>query len=140
MFIGTPCIFEYFRVGGRSKEPELENCNIYKVVGRGRAKNKEAANTHRDIMETNELIEELCSDLKVAVQEHGADLGLKFQDIVNCLDEEQLVSFLIHEENNQEKLKTNIETAIFDSQGGSLHDICNGKIYNNSVKDDIVLT
>jgi len=84
-------------------------------------------------METNDLIEELCSELKVAVQEHGADLGLKHHDIVNCLDEEQLVSFLIHGENNQEKLKKNIETAMFDCQGGSLHDICNGKINNNSV-------
>ena len=140
MFIGTYCILGYFRVGGGSKEPELESCNMFKIMGRGRAKDMEAANTHRDIMETNDLIGELCSELKVAVQEHGADLGLKLQDIVNCLDEEQLVRFLIHEENNQEKLKKNIETAIFDCQGGSLHDICNGKKYNNSVLTGLVLT
>ncbi|XP_023339488.1 NFX1-type zinc finger-containing protein 1 isoform X2 [Eurytemora carolleeae] len=137
---GICSLDEMCRVGGGSKEPELESCNMFKVMGRGRAKDMEAANTHRDIMETNDLIGELCSELKVAVQEHGADLGLKLQDIVNCLDEEQLVRFLIHEENNQEKLKKNIETAIFDCQGGSLHDICNGKKYNNSVLTGLVLT
>ena len=120
-------ILIWFRIGGRCKEPELEPCNINKIENRN--KSKECAATFRDIMETKDLIEEMCSELKIAVQEYGADLGLKCEDIVQVLEERQLVQMILLGDANSAKLLENIEKAIFESQGGRLHDICTGRHY-----------
>ena len=105
----------------------LEKCNLKNVLSEGRNKCQETDGMLRDIMETNDKIENMCSELETLLETFGRNLGLKTEDIVDILDEHQLIQFILQGEKRQMKRKL-IEKTILGTDY-LLHDICLG-MYN----------
>ena len=103
------------RIGGRSKEEKLDACNLKELKKNG----QKSKVSQRELYEIYEEKDELTNEVSLLLQKMGKSSVLTFNDVLEALDEDQLISLFEEApyskrfENGKITLKINNKKNIF---------------------------